>query len=79
MSDFRFHYRDSELGCGTVILLMLLIAAIIFCAPLVVMKAWELIAVVMFKAPAMSYWAAFFGTWAMHIIFRAPSYSRNKE
>lgn len=79
MSDFRFHYKNSDVGCGTIILLVLLIVAIIFCAPLVVMKAWELIAVVMFKAPAMSYWAAFFGTWAMHIIFRAPSYSRNKE
>jgi len=49
--------------------LLILIAAIIFIGPWVVMTAWSMIAVDMFGLPALSYWAAFMGTWAVHIIF----------
>lgn len=52
-------------GCFTVIVVVLLA---IFFGPWVVMHAWSLIAVGMFGAPAMSYWTAFWGTWAVHIL-----------
>ncbi len=53
----------------TVMVALFLAVLIIFGGPWVVMHAWELIAVNMFGAPELSYCAAFFGTWAMHIIF----------
>ena len=48
---------------------IVLLALVIFLGPWVVMHAWSLIAVGMFGLPAMPYWTAFWGTWAMHIIF----------
>ena len=41
----------------------------VFLAPLVVMHAWTLIAVNMFGAPVLTYWPAFWGMWALSIIF----------
>jgi len=58
-----------RIGCGTAIGALILIALVIFGGPWVVMHAWTLIAVNMFGAPVMSYWTAFWGTLAMHIIF----------
>ena len=52
-------------GCITVIIVL---ALAIFLGPWIVMHAWSLIAVGMFGAPAMPYWTAFFGTWAVHIL-----------
>ena len=52
-------------GCLGLIVVILLA---IFLGPWIVMHAWTLIAVDMFGAPAMSYWTAFFGTWAVHIL-----------
>ena len=52
-------------GCITVIIVL---ALAIFLGPWIVMHAWSLIAVGMFGAPAMSYWTAFWGTWAVHIL-----------
>jgi len=46
------------------------IAIALFLGPWVVMHAWYLIAVCMFGLPAMPYWTAFFGTWAVHILFQ---------
>lgn len=57
-----------NMGCGTAVAVLILIALIIFGGPWVVMHAWTLIAVNMFGAPAMSYWTAFFGTWAIHVL-----------
>jgi len=59
----------NRVGCGTAIGALILIALVIFGGPWVVMHAWTLIAVNMFGAPVMSYWTAFWGTLAMHIIF----------
>jgi len=72
-------YRDNDIGCGTLILALVLIALIIFGGPWIVMHAWMLIAVNMFGAPVMSYWTAFFGTWAMHIIFDLNVNIRRKD
>ena len=54
---------------GKAIGLIILIALVIFLGPWVVMTGWNMIAAGMFAAPVMSYWPAFFGTWALHIIF----------
>lgn len=62
-------------GCLTVIIVL---ALAIFLGPWIVMHAWSLIAVGMFGAPAMSYWAAFFGTWACAILFGNKSYRRSE-
>lgn len=64
------------MNSGKVIGVLILIALIIFVGPWVVMTAWNMIAAGMFGLPIMSYWAAFMGTWAMHIIFEQ---TRNKS
>lgn len=79
MSNIHFSYHDKDMGCGTIFLLGLVILAVIFGAPWIVQIAWGMIAVGMFGAPALSYWAAFMGTWALHIIFRANVSSGNKS
>ena len=63
---------------GKFIGMSILILAIVFLTPWIVQITWGMIAVNMFGAPVMSYWAAFFGTWAMHILFRQMSY-KNKD
>lgn len=52
-----------------VIGILILIALVIFIGPWVVMTGWNMIAAGMFALPTMTYWPAFFGTWALHIIF----------
>lgn len=66
MKKYQFIDEHPTAGCLTAIVL---VALAIFFGPWIVMHAWTLIAVNMFGAPAMSYWTAFFGTWAAHIIF----------
>ena len=53
-------------GCLGVIIV---IALLIFAGPWVVMHAWNLIVAGMFAGPAITYWTAFWGTWAVHILF----------
>ena len=65
MKKYQFIDEHPVGGCITVIII---VALAIFLGPWVVMHAWNLIAVAMFGAPAMSYWTAFFGTWAVHIL-----------
>ena len=48
---------------------IVLCIAWLFIAPLVVTHAWALIAVNMFGAPVLTYWPAFWGMWALSIIF----------
>lgn len=43
----------------------------LFIAPLIVVHAWTLIAVGMFGAPVLTYWPAFWGMWALSIIFKS--------
>ena len=66
MENWNHYTKDHPVGgCFGLIIAMLLL---IFFGPWIVMHAWQLIAVDMFGAPAMPYWAAFFGTWAVHIL-----------
>lgn len=55
-------------GCGTLFAALVLIALIIFAGPAIVMTGWNMIVAGMFGGPTISYWAAFWGTWAFHII-----------
>ena len=75
----NFSYRNHDIGCGTALLLGLIVLVVIFGAPWIVQIAWTAIAVQMFRAPALSYWAAFMGTWAMHIIFDLNVNVRRKD
>jgi uncharacterized membrane protein len=59
---------DDDIGCGTLSLVGILILAIIFAGPAIVMTGWNMIVAGMFGGPTISYWAAFWGTWAFHII-----------
>lgn len=67
MKNYIDDYTDDHPIAGCLGFLVL-IAIILFLGPWVVMHAWSLIAVGMFGAPAMSYWTAFFGIWAVHIL-----------
>lgn len=59
--------NDMSSGASCFALIVAIIIAI-FLGPWIVMHAWYLIAVCMFGAPAMPYWTAFFGTWAIHVL-----------
>ena len=65
MKKYQFIDDHPVGGCITIIIVLVLA---IFLGPWIVMHAWTLIAVNMFGAPAMSYWTAFFGTWAVHVL-----------
>lgn len=64
----QFTDYTSEHPIGGCLGFIIVILLAIFLGPWVVMHAWTLIAVNMFGAPAMPYWTAFFGTWAVHIL-----------
>ena len=57
-------------GCLGIIIV---IAIVIFLGPWIVMHAWGLIAVEMFGLPAMSYWTAFWGVLAVHVLLEHAS------
>lgn len=48
---------------------IVLYIAWLFIMPLIVTHAWALIAVNMFGAPVLTYWPAFWGMWALSVIF----------
>lgn len=68
MKKVNPHQYIEDHPVGGCLGLIIVIALVVFLGPWVVMHAWTLIAVNMFGAPAMSYWTAFFGTWAIHIL-----------
>lgn len=72
MKNYIDDYTDSH-PIGGCLGLILVIALVVFAGPWIVMHAWSLIAVGMFGAPAMSYWTAFWGTMAFHILFARTS------
>ena len=67
MKSYINEYTNDHPVAGCLGFLVVL-ALVLFLGPWVVMHAWGLIAVGMFGAPAMPYWTAFFGTWAVHIL-----------
>lgn len=68
LNQFTDYTSDHPVGgCLGLIVAILLV---IFLGPWIVMHAWYLIAVCMFGLPAMPYWTAFFGTWAVHILLQ---------
>jgi hypothetical protein len=60
-------------------LIIVLLLALIFVQPLIVVHAWSLIAVGMFGAPALSYWAAFWGMLALELIFKDSGARKNDK
>ena len=54
---------------GKIIGIVILVGLAIFIGPWIVMTGWNMIAAEMFGLPTLSYWPAFFGTLAMHILF----------
>ena len=59
--------KSNALG---VLIALIIYLAWLFIAPFIVVHAWTLIAVGMFGAPALTYWPAFWGMWALSVIFR---------
>jgi len=78
MKNYIDDYTDDHPvgGCIGVIILIFLF---IFAGPWVVMHAWNLIVAGMFAGPTMPYWTAFFGTWAVHILFAKTISGTNKD
>ena len=66
------HYTDNfinEHPVGGCLGVIVLIALAIFLGPWIVMHAWNLIVAGMFAGPLISYWTAFWGVLAVHILF----------
>jgi len=54
---------------GKIIGIVILVGLAIFIGPWIVMTGWNMIVAEMFGLPTLTYWPAFFGTLAMHILF----------
>lgn len=58
-----------EIGCGTVILIIIGLIALLFLGPAITMWLWNWIAVSLFGLPVIGYWQAFGLQWLCHILF----------
>ena len=56
-------------GCGGILVILLIAAAIWFIQPLIIVKAWTMFAVGMFGLPTLNYWTAFWVNWAVGCLF----------
>ena len=57
------------LGCGTIIMMLVMFALALFLTPVFLMLTWNLAVCALFPTlPAMSYWVAFGVNWFLNII-----------
>lgn len=61
--------KKSDSGCGWIIACVLLVIALIFVGPLVMMWLWNWLAVDLFSLPVIGYWEAFGLEWLCQILF----------
>ena len=78
MSRYSWSSHD-EIGCGTAILIALLLIGLLFLGPAITMWLWNWIAVGLFGAPVISYWTAFGLQWLCHILFGRTVTIRSKS
>ena len=70
MSKYWKHNDNDNDGCAmTIFGILLMIGIGVFLGPWIVMHAWNLIVAGMFAGPTIGYWAAFWGTLAVHCLF----------
>ena len=77
MNYNSWHKNDSE-GCAWILLAAVLIIALAFLNPVIVMWLWNWIAVELFTLPAIGYWQAFGLHWLCGILFRSRINVRHK-
>lgn len=65
----RNAWSSNDIGCGTIILVCLLLLVCLFIGPLITMWLWNWIAVELFALPVIGYWQAFGLQWLCHILF----------
>lgn len=68
MSNY-FNFDKEEVGCVTVILVIIGVLALLFLGPAITMLLWNWVAVDLFALPVIGYWKAFGLTWLCHILF----------
>ncbi len=69
MSRNAWSSRDEEMGCLTIVLIIIGLLALIFIGPLITMWLWNWVAVSLFNAPVISYWMAFGLQWLCNCLF----------
>ena len=62
-------WDSNDIGCGTVILIIIGLIALLFLGPAITMWLWNWIAVSLFGLLVISYWQAFGLQWLCHILF----------
>ena len=62
-------------GAGGCLLVLIVLAAILFLEPLIIVHAWSLFAVGMFGLPVLEYWTAFWVNLAVGCLIDGFSYS----
>ena len=62
-------WDNSDIGCGTVILIIIGLIALLFLGPAITMWLWNWIAVSLFGLSEIGYWQAFGLQWLCHILF----------
>jgi hypothetical protein len=65
----RYSWEKDNIGCGTIILILIGIIALCFLGPAITMWLWNWIAVDLFGLPVIGYWTAFGLQWLCHILF----------
>ena len=79
MKMSRNAWNDSDIGCGTVILIIIGLIALLFLGPAITMWLWNWIAVSLFGLLVIGYWQAFGLEWLCHILFGHTVTIRNKS
>ena len=68
MNKIRYE-KDDNIGCATIIIIIISLIALLFLGPAITMWLWNWIAVGLFGAPAIGYWTAFGLQWLCCILF----------
>ena len=78
MSKYSWEKND-DIGCGVIILCLILLIGLLFLGPAITMWLWNWIAVSLFNAPVIGYWTAFGLQWLCHILFGSTRVIRSKN
>ena len=72
--------KNEFIGCfGTVLGYAIIIALCLFLEPALILKAWNMVAVAKFNAPALTYWEVFWASFAIQVLFKGSMTVNNNK
>ena len=67
--NYKNYKKDVATTAGAIVIAILLLIAICFIGPVIVMWLWNWVAVALLAVPVINYWQAFGIMWLCHILF----------